>query len=499
MARGGGAWGRELLVALPLVVAAAAAALLVAGCGGAGSRPPASAAPPTAPAGPATTMPAAAAAAPAATAPVAPPAGVLVAIQVVDGDTGQPVLTARVRFGADVLRRAGARGVATARVLEAAALRVTVTAPGYRRRVLALAGAAAGESSRRIVLYRRATQWPMYGVNPARTQAQEAIRLRPPFRQVWSQGLGSMLEFPAVVYEGAAFIITFDGAVHALSMKDGRELWRYSPPDGKSASSPAVWGDLLVVHDMRGQVTLLDRATGAFRWVHDFGSPIESSPVVVGGVDLFGAWDGRIVALDLRSRVVRWTVATGAKVTASAAVVGDDVVIGDYDGRVRVLSLATGAVRWTATVNGRVYGTPAVAAGRVFVPSSSGATLTAFDLADGHRLWQRRAGSYVYSAPAVWGDRVVFGSYDGQLRCLDAATGETVWSVGLGGPISGAVVAIAGIAYAGSFAHRILGVEIATGATVFDFPHGEYVPVSGNGARLLLHGFSRIFAVEPAP
>jgi hypothetical protein len=29
------------------------------------------------------------------------------------------------------------------------------------------------------------------------------------------------------------------------------------------------------------------------------------------------------------------------------------------------------------------------------------------------------------------------------------------------------------------------------------FPHGDYVPVSGNGGRLLLHGFSRVFAVEP--
>lgn len=53
-----------------------------------------------------------------------------------------------------------------------------------------------------------------------------------------------------------------------------------------------------------------------------------------------------------------------------------------------------------------------------------------------------------------------------------------------------------GVAYAGSFAHRILGVNAATGRVVLDFPHGEYVPVSGGGKRLLLHGYSRVFAVE---
>ena len=31
---------------------------------------------------------------------------------------------------------------------------------------------------------------------------------------------------------------------------------------------------------------------------------------------------------------------------------------------------------------------------------------------------------------------------------------------------------------------------------VLDFPHGAYVPVSGGGDRLLLHGYSRLYAVE---
>ena len=51
------------------------------------------------------------------------------------------------------------------------------------------------------------------------------------------------------------------------------------------------------------------------------------------------------------------------------------------------------------------------------------------------------------------------------------------------------------VAYAGSFAHRIVGVDAATGRVVLNFPHGEYVPVSGDGGRLLLHGYSRLYAV----
>ena len=63
--------------------------------------------------------------------------------------------------------------------------------------------------------------------------------------------------------------------------------------------------------------------------------------------------------------------------------------------------------------------------------------------------------------------------------------------------LGGAAVVVDGVAYAGSFAHRIVGVDAASGRVVLDFPHGEYVPVSGDGGRLLLHGYSRLYAVAP--
>jgi outer membrane protein assembly factor BamB len=130
----------------------------------------------------------------------------------------------------------------------------------------------------------------------------------------------------------------------------------------------------------------------------------------------------------------------------------------------------------------------------VFVPSSDGGSLTAFSRG-GRFLWRRSIGSYVYSSPATWGGRVFFGAYNGVFYALSAASGRTLWAVGLGGPISGAAVVVDGVAYAGSFAHRIVGVDARSGRVLLNFPHGEYVPVSGSGRRLLLHGFSRVWGV----
>ena len=63
--------------------------------------------------------------------------------------------------------------------------------------------------------------------------------------------------------------------------------------------------------------------------------------------------------------------------------------------------------------------------------------------------------------------------------------------------ISGAAVVVDGVAYAGSFARRIVGVDAHSGHVVFTFRHGEYVPVSGDGSRLLFHGYSSLYALEP--
>lgn len=415
-----------------------------------------------------------------------------VVVTVVNGDTLRRVRGAVVRVGPR-RARTDARGEAELVLRRRAPLVVSVRRRGYADKDVRMPFQRRRKVTVRV--YREALQWPMYGAAPTRTQAQTEISVRPPFRVVWSAGIGSLVEFPAVVADGIAYVGNFRGTIYALTMSDGKRVWRYDPPGGKMASSPAIVGGRLVVHGMDGVVRVLDRRNGRLLWQRRIGSPIESSPVVRDGVDFFGAWNGRIYALDLRTRRLRWVYRSGYKVTSSAAIAGRTLYIGDYGGRLLALRVGSGRLRWSGSVGGRIYGTPAVAAGRVFVPSSTGGSLTAFSTS-GRRLWRVGTGSYVYSSPAVWAGRVYFGSYNGRLYAVSARSGRVQWTVGVGGPISGAAVVVSGVAYAGHTRGGIVGVDARTGRVLLRFPHGEYVPVSGNGRRLLLHGYSRIYAVE---
>jgi outer membrane protein assembly factor BamB len=463
---------------------AAVLVLLAAGCGSHRAAKP----PPPPPPPPTTTA--------AAPAPVKPPhvrKPVRLEITVINGDTWRRVPGALVTLW-HRRDRTDRHGTAKIRVPWRRPLDVHVVARGFTPRTVPQTFRRRRKVAIRV--YRPELQWPIFGANDHRTQDQAAIKLRPPFRSVWWVPLSGLLEYSAVVSDGVAYIGNANARIYAISMLDGSIIWRHDTPRAGLASSPAVWGDKLVYHDMRGTVWMLDRASGRVRWHYNIGSPIESSPIVRNGIDYFGTWDGRIFALDLKHGRIRWVHDVGSKITGSVVLDGNVLYLGDYSGRLWSLYARTGSTRWTGSVNGRIYGTTAVANGRVFVPSSDGRSFSAFSTS-GRKLWTRYFGAYVYSSPAVWGGRVFFGSYNGVFYCLSAANGSTLWAISTGGSISGAAVVVDGVAYAGSFAHRIYGVDARTGRILVRFPHGHYIPVSGNGMRLLFHGYGALYAVEP--
>ena len=141
-----------------------------------------------------------------------------VVVTVVDGDTGRRVRGALVRVG-DAGDYANRHGNAEFRLLHRRPLPVEVAARGYASREVRMPF----QRRRRVVVrvYRPELQWPMYGATFARTQSHEGIHVRPPFRVVWSRGLGTLIEFPAVVSDSVAYIGNNHGRIQALSMRDG--------------------------------------------------------------------------------------------------------------------------------------------------------------------------------------------------------------------------------------------------------------------------------------
>ena len=334
---------------------------------------------------------------------------------VLDGDKSTPVRGAEVRVGSRA-GRTGRDGVAKIRIARHARLPVTVAKRGYDAYDQRLQ--FRGKPKVGVRVFQSKLQWLRYGATPGRTQAHPFIRVRPPFRVVWSRAVGGLMEFPAAVSDDVAFVSNYHGSVRAYSMRNGAKIWRRDTA-GKMAASPAIAGEVLVAHGMDGRVYVLNRHNGRVLWTYDVGAPIESSPLVLDGVDYFGAWNGTVYALDLATHKARWTYGSGYKITSSAAFANGTIYIGDYGGRLLALSARD---RRPALVGlgQRPHLRHPGGGERPGVRDLLDRRLPDRVLDRGARLWSLGTGSYVYSSPAVWNGRVYFGSYNGSFYAVSA-------------------------------------------------------------------------------
>ena len=479
----------RIALLVPALIAALALAFGLAGCSGddeeaAPSPPPATT----------TTAPPTTTEADEAEAPAEPPRPVLV--RVVDGDTGARVRNAVVRSGdtRDRSDRLGRAKLELERPRRRAAFRVR--ARGYSpEKVWA---AAPGRRKPLVVeVYRPAYQWPMYGANLARTQVHPKIKLRPPFRVVWKRNVGSLMEFPAMIWNGVGYVSNLAGEIHAIDLDNGKILWK-TQVGTRMAASPGLVpkrNELVVPTMIPGELVVLNMETGRRKWSYPSGRS-EPSPAVRNGIAYFGTTSGNVYAMDLERRRPKWVYRGGVKVTSSVAIVGNRAYFGDYAGRVVCLNARTGRTIWVSSAGSRVYGTPAVAGGRVFVPSVFSG-LSALSARTGRLLWRNPHSDYVYSSPAVYRGRVYYGTYEWRVYSASARTGRILWSQPVARAVSGAVQVVAGVVYASNFSNQTKGWHWRTGRELFDFPHGKYVAVSANAGKLFVHGIVRMFALEP--
>jgi len=81
---------------------------------------------------------------------------------------------------------------------------------------------------------------------------------------------------------------------------------------------------------------------------------------------------------------------------------------------------------WRAEIGGRLT-SPVIADGKVFVASVDAHVLYVLDVASGEELWRCTAGGRIDSPPTIYQGRVLFGSADGWVYCLDASDGALAW------------------------------------------------------------------------
>jgi outer membrane protein assembly factor BamB len=355
----------------------------------------------------------------------------------------------------------------------------------------------------------KTVNWPMFGLNPARTRYLPVKGIKPPFRKLWRFTDRPLLEFPPIYVGGKLYFVNNNGYAHALDADTGKELWKRRV-GALNASSPTYYRHrLYIVNLVPGHVVKLDARTGRTIWKKSLPGRAESSPVVIDRTLYFGCEDGNLYALSTISGNVRWATPLGGEIKSAPAYYGGRIYVGDYGGYMNAVDAKSGKLVWQSGSlgpgfggSGAFYSTPAVAYGRVYAGNND-SRVYSFDISDGELAWSYSTGGYAYSGPTVANTRhspptVFIGSFDGNVYAIDAKDGDLRWSRSAGGQVIGSLSAVGDIVYVAEFSSKTTsGFMMRSGRRVFRYPKGTYTPVISDGRRLYLTGYSSITALQP--
>ena len=355
----------------------------------------------------------------------------------------------------------------------------------------------------------KTVNWPVFGLNRARTRYLAAKGVKPPFRKLWRYTGRPLMEFPPIFVGGKLYFVNNSGFAYSLDADSGKVLWKRRI--GRlNASSPAYSKKrLYIVNLVPGHVLKLNAKTGKTIWKRSLPGRAESSPLVIGRTVYFGCECGELYALSTVNGNVRWSTSLGGPVKSAPAYYGGTLYVGDYGGYMNAVDAKSGELEWQSGslgpgfgASGAFYSTPAVAFGRVYAGNND-ARVYSFDASDGTVAWSYSTGGYAYSGPTVASTRhspptVYIGSFDGNVYALDARDGGVRWSRDAGGQIVGSLSAVGEIVYAAEFTNETTsGYMMRSGKRVFKYPRGTYTPVISDGRRLYLTGYSSITALQP--
>ena len=256
-------------------------------------------------------------------------------------------------------------------------------------------------------------------------------------REIWRIDTGLDLAGGPAVGEGIVVVGASGGGLVALDAQSGAERWK-AMTGGEVLAAPTVASGLVVIRTVDGRLRGLRAADGVEAWSYEQPVPRltlrgNGPPVVDGDMVFAGLDNGKVVALALTTGDLLWntTVAPGhgrteierlVDIDSPVRVLGDDVFVVGFQGRVAMLARDTGQLWWGRDLSSN---RGLVVEGDAIYVTTSDSTVMALRRRDGTPVWSQdamlRRG---LTAPALSGDTLVVGDFEGYLHWLDAATGQ---------------------------------------------------------------------------
>jgi outer membrane protein assembly factor BamB len=260
--------------------------------------------------------------------------------------------------------------------------------------------------------------------------------------------------WPGLATDGNLAYLADGPFVYAISLGDGREVWRYPGERNNKVvfySTPVITSDGLVIVGSAGTDHSLI-AINPNDINPDTNSPFEvwkftgakdhwvAAPLVVNDKLFAVNSDGNLYIIDLQnqnSAKEATVIELGGRLWAQPTTDGERVYITSLDHSVFAVDAATYDVVWHEDLNGAVPGSAILSEDGRLYAGSLGSQLERFDPSTGNHESVLDAENWVWSTPSLDGDTLYFADVDGNVYSFNTSTGKLNWNpVKPDGPIT---------------------------------------------------------------
>ncbi len=270
---------------------------------------------------------------------------------------------------------------------------------------------------------------------------------------------GAIHSSPAVKND-MIYFVSNDGNFYAVDKNDGKEKWRFKTQGEKQysainlfgfdtdsihaadpwdfyLSSPIVEGEMIYFGSGDSYIYALNANTGKLEWKYKTGNVVHSSPVISKGTVFCGSFDSKLYALDAKTGDKKWVFEAGTDekynlmcgIQASPMVNDGFVFFGCRDAYIYAVEGTTGKLKWKQKFgNSWMPSSAAISGDLLFVGSSDAKKYYSLDAETGTIIDSLMTNSYTFSSPAVSGNTVYIGVFNGLLHAIDKNNGKVKWT-----------------------------------------------------------------------
>ncbi len=248
---------------------------------------------------------------------------------------------------------------------------------------------------------------------------------------------------PFIIGVGDTFIVATPAGRVAAHGADGRGIWHVNLETG-IVSEPVSGADRLVIPTEAGALVLLEKHTGLI-----LGRIERSTPPLVtsqGSADaglllsavpagiVAGYPDGVVVLASESDGSVLWEADLRSSPSSAPAQCEEHLLVGTCGGDLIALSSGAGRIEWSRQVAKGPVTTPVTCRERRAYLGSGDNRLHALKIKrkGAKNRWSYLTGGDVLGQPLLFGDLLLFASYDTYLYAVDAGNGHLDWKVRLG-------------------------------------------------------------------